>query len=407
MSDEPPKTRTPEDERLRRWRLALGTTEKGGLDALLGGDDRRIDDALSALYGSVVLDAPPDDDDGALRDRKNVGRGPSRPVAARWLGEVRELFPSSVVKVIQREAFERLNMKSLLGDPEFLESVEPNVHLLATLASLRGAIPDSAKDAARRVVARVVEQLMARIEHRVQAAVRGAKNRGTRSRRPRFSDIDWARTIEANLRHYLPERGALIPERLVGFGRKKRASELDDIILCVDQSGSMLRSVIYASVFAAVLASIPTVSTKLVCYDTEVVDLSDQLSDPVEVLFGVQLGGGNDTPKALAYCEQLIRRPEQTHLILISDLFEGSLSQDMIERLGRFVAAGVRLVVLLSLDDEGRSSYDTENAKAIAAMGVAVFACTPERFPELMGAALRGEDLFSWAASIDLNLVRG
>lgn len=409
MSDvsDHPRPKEARAERLRRWRLILGTEDPGreGLDGLLSDDDRRMDRALATLYGSVMLDQRPEEKPQS-KDRMNVGRGASRPVASRWLGDIRTFFPASVVQVMQKDAFERLNLKALLKDPEFLESVEPNVHLVATLVGLRSVMPAKAKETARLVVAKVVEDILRRLEHRTQNAVRGALNRAQRTRRPRFEDIDWARTIRANLRHYQPEFRTVVPETLVGFGRKKRLSEIDDIILCVDQSGSMMTSVVYASIFSAVLASIPSVSTKLVCYDTEVVDLTDELSDPVEVIFGVQLGGGNDTPKALTYCEQLIKQPSQTHLVLISDLFEGSLSEAMLARLQAFVQAGVNVIVLLALSDEGKPAFDDINARAIAAMGAPVFACTPDQFPELMAAALQREDIHAWAAKSDIALVR-
>ncbi|MEO1227453.1 MAG: VWA domain-containing protein [Myxococcota bacterium] len=407
-SDDASRGDGPGDERLRRWRLALGTRESGagGLDGLLDAEDLRRDQALAALYGEVDLDRPPEEKP-QMKDRMKVGRGRSRPVAARWLDDVRELFPKPVVHVIQKDAFERLNLKSLLTDPEFLETVEPDVNLVATLVSLRSVIPAKAKAAARQVVRKVVDDLMRRLEHKVQDAVRGARNRTHRTRRPRFDDIDWPRTLQANLRHYQPEHRTVVPETLVGFGRKKKRSELDEVILCVDQSGSMMTSVVYASIFSAVLASIPSLSTKLVVYDTEVVDLSEDLADPVEVIFGVQLGGGNDTPKALAYCEQILAQPSQTHFVLISDLFEGDLSADMLARLQRLVDNGVNLIVLLALNDDGRAGYDEENARAIAAMGAPVFACTPEQFPELIASALKREDLHAWAAQSDIALVRG
>lgn len=391
-------------DRLRRWRLLLGAKDER-VEGLLSADERRMDQALGALYGTVEAEEAPGDK-RQNKDRMAVGHGASRPTVARWLGDVRTYFPQSVVKVVQKDAFERLNLHQLLTDPEFLETVEPDVHLVATLTSLRGVMPAKAKASARLVVAKVVEEVLRRLQHRTQAAIRGALDRSRRTRRPRFADVDWHRTIGANLRHYQAEHRTIIPETLVGFGRKRRLSELDDIILCVDQSGSMQTSVVYASIFAAVLASVPAVRTRLVCYDTAVVDLSDELSDPVEVIFGVQLGGGNDTPQALRYCEQLIQQPTQTHLVLISDLYEGALSEAMLGQLKALVQSGVQLVVLLALNDDGQPGYDETNARAVAAMGVPVFACTPDQFPDLMAAALRREDLHAWAAGADIALVR-
>jgi hypothetical protein len=379
------------DERLRRWKLALGSDTDD-----LSERDQRLAQALAQLY----------DNDGERKSRRNVGHGASAPRVARWLGDIREFFPSAVVQVIQKDAFERLGLKQMLLEPEFLAAVEADVHLIADLIALRSAMPDKTKDTARQVVAKVVREIMERLESKTVEAVRGALNKQKRTSRPRFSDIDWPRTIRRNLQHWQEEHKTIVPERLVGYGRNARRSNLEEVILCVDQSGSMATSVVYSSIFAAVLASIPAVATRLVVYDTAVVDLTDDLADPVEVLFGVQLGGGNDTPLALAYCETIVREPTRTHLILVSDLYEGALSEQMLGRLQAFVNSGVHVIVLLALSDQGRPSYDARNAAAIAAMGCPVFACTPDQFPDLMATALKRDDIWAWAAARDIALVR-
>ena len=169
----------------------------------------------------------------------------------------------------------------------------------------------------------------------------------------------------------------------------------------------MAASVVYASIFSAVLASIPAIATKLVVFDTAVLDLTEDLADPVEVLFGVQLGGGTDINQALAYCERLIREPSKTHLVLISDLFEGGKADQMLARAQALVGSGVNVIVLLALSDSGRPSYDSNHAGAFAAMGCPVFACTPDQFPDLMAAAINRADIAAWAASRDIALVRG
>jgi hypothetical protein len=380
------------DERLRRWKLALGTDTDE-----LSERDQRLAQALAQLYDSGSDD----------KKRRNAGMGASAPRVARWLGDIREFFPVSVVQVIQKDAFERLGLKQMLLEPEFLAAVEADVHLIADLISLRSAMPEKTKETARQVVAKVVKELLERLESKTIEAVRGALNKQKRTSRPRFSDIDWPRTIRRNLQHWQEEHRTIVPERLVGYGRNARRSNLEDVILCVDQSGSMAASVVYASIFAAVLASIPAVATRLVVYDTAVVDLTEELRDPVEVIFGVQLGGGTDTPLALAYCETLIREPTRTHLVLVSDLFNGSLAEQTLSRLRHLVDSGVHLIVLLALSDQGRPSYDAQSAAAIAAMGCPVFACTPDQFPELMATALKGDDIWAWAAARDIALVRG
>ena len=376
------------NERKRRWALALGST-----DELLSDADRRMTLALDALY----------DDD----QPKSAGLGASAPRVARWLGDIRAFFPAPVVQVIQKDAFDRKGLRQMLLQPEFLATVEPDVHLVADLISLRKVMPDKTLETARQVIAKVVADLMKRLEHRTAEALRGALDRGRRTNRPRFADIDWPRTIRANLSHYQPDLQTVIPERLVGFQRRqRRLADLDEVVLGVDQSGSMAPSVVYSSIFAAVMASIPAVRTRLVCFDTTVVDLTDDLADPVQVLFGVQLGGGTDINRAIAYCEDRIERPSKTHLILISDLYEGGNAVELLGRIARLVGMGVNVIALLALTDTGRPGYDPKNAEAFAALGVPVFACTPDQFPALMAAALRREDIAAWAAAQDLKLAR-
>jgi len=384
------------EERRRRWRLVLGGEDGTGLSER----DLRIDRALSALY---------DRGDGGAGGgaSRRAGLGASAPRVARWLGDIREFFPAPVVQVIQRDAFERLNLKAMMLEPEFLATLEADVHLVADLISLRSAIPEKTRDTARMVVKKVVDELMKRLAHATAETIRGAVLRGKRTSRPRFSDIDWPRTIQANLRHWQAEHRTIIPERLIGLARQtKTRADLDHVILCVDQSGSMATSVVYSSIFAAVMASLPVIDTKLVCFDTAIVDLTDDLADPVEVLFGVQLGGGTDINAALAYCQGLVAQPAKTHLILITDLFEGGNASEMLERAAALTASGVNLIVLLALSDDGRPGYDTNHAQKFAALGCPVFACTPDQFPDLMAHALNRRDLQEWAASRDIALVR-
>ncbi|MGD9917937.1 MAG: VWA domain-containing protein [Paenirhodobacter sp.] len=381
------------DERARRWRLALG-----GEDEALGGDDRRLSAALSALY-----EGPPEP--GETRPGRG-GLGRSAPAVARWMGDIREFFPAPVVQVVQKDAFERLGLRQMLMEPEFLEIVEADVDLVATLVAMRGVIPEKTKATARAVIARVVAALMERLERRTAEALRGAIDRGRRTSRPRPADIDWPRTIRRNLHTWQESHRTVIPERLVGFQRRaRRATDLDEVVLCVDQSGSMAQSVIYASIFSAVMASLPVVRTKLVCFDTAVLDLTEALQDPVEVLFGVQLGGGTDINQAVAYCEARIERPTKAHLVLITDLFEGGNAEELVARLRRLTGTGVNVIVLLALSDAGKPFYDARLAAEIAALGAPVFACTPDQFPDLMAAALRREDIAAWAAKADIKLI--
>ena len=368
------------EERARRWRLILGSAaeDKADVSAALSPGDFAMDRALEALYDS---------------DRKG-GLGSSSPNVARWLGDIRQYFPTSVVQVMQRDALERLNLQQMLLEPELLQTVEPDVHLVSQLLALKSILPNKTRDTARTVVQRVVDELRRRLEQPTRQAIAGSLNRAARNRRPRHNEIDWHRTIRANLRHHQPDYGTTIPETRIGFGRRR--SSLRDIVLCVDQSGSMATSVVYAGVFSAVLASLPSVNTKMVVFDTAVVDLSDKLADPVDVLFGTQLGGGTDINQALAYCQSLIRQPQETILVLISDLYEGGNAKEMLKRVANLIASGVQVIALLALNDDGASMFDQNHAAAFAALGIPAFACTPDLFPDLMAAAIQRQDITRW-----------
>jgi len=380
------------EDRDRRWRLALG-----GEDEALSQADQRLSGALTALYGTGDAD----------EKKRKGGLGASAPNVARWMSDIREFFPSPVVQIVQKDAFDRLGLQRMLLEPEFLAAVEADINLVATLISLRNVMPEKTKDTARQVIAKVVAELMERLERKTAEALRGAVDRSRRTSRPRFSDIDWPRTIRANLQHYQADHRTIVPELLIGVMRQqRRLVDLDEVVLCVDQSGSMASSVVYASIFAAVMASLPVVKTKLVCFDTVILDLTEELADPVEVLFGVQLGGGTDINQAVAYCADKIERPSKAHFVLITDLYEGGNAEEMLTRLARLIGAGVNVIVLLALSDAGRPAYDPNLSARVAALGVPVFACTPDQFPDLMAAALRRQDLHAWAAQQDIKLVR-
>jgi Mg-chelatase subunit ChlD len=380
-------------ERLRRWRLVLGGGEADGIGETLGGDDSGRDSVLDALYG---------DGSSGQAGGRGSGLGRSSPRVARWLGDIRSYFPASVVSVLQRDAMERLGLAQLLLEPELLGAVQPDIHLVGTLLGLQRAIPEHSRETARVVVRSVTDQLEARLAAPTRQAVTGALHRAARTRRPKTGDIDWGRTVAANLRHYQPELGTVIPERLVGYGRRS-PQVMREVILCLDQSGSMAASVVYASVFGAVLASVRSLSTRIVAFDTAVVDLTDDIDDPVDVLFGVQLGGGTDIAGALSYCAARVTRPRDTVLVLVSDLFEGGDPEEMLRVAASLVGSGVTMVALLALSDDGAPAYDHDHAAAFAALGIPAFACTPDLFPDLMAAAIERRDLQSWTAAQGLH----
>lgn len=394
MSLERDDTLPATTSREQRWRLILGEQADascGELPKALQG----IDQALAALY----------EPDGQRGLSRRGGRGGSAPNVARWLGDIRRYFPSSVVQVMQRDALQRLNLTQMLLEKEMLEQVQPDVHMVANLIGLSRVIPAQTKETARMVVRAVVNDLLARLEEPMRTAVSGALDRARRNRRPRLAEIDWHRTIRSNLRHWQPELRTVVPQELVGYGRKARKPQRE-VLLCIDQSGSMAASVVYSSIFGAVMASLPSVSTRLVVFDTEVVDMSEQLDDPVDILFGVQLGGGTDIHRAVSYCQGLIREPHSAILVLISDLYEGGVEEKLLARARELVESGVQFIVLLALSDEGRPAYDQQLAAKLAALGVPSFACTPDAFPGLMAAAIRRDDINQWAGANGLLATR-
>lgn len=374
------------EQQIRKWRMILGGDQSDGTGFTLQGNDLLMDKTLDALYDS---------------DRKG-GLGPSSPNVSRWLGDIRTFFPNTVVQVMQKDALQRLELTQMLFEKEMLENVEPDVHLVATLMTLSHVIPDKTKDTARMVVRKVVDELMKKLAQPTQQAVVGSLNRSTRNRRPKHNEINWHATIQKNLKHYQPDYKTIIPETRIGYGRKR--TSLKDVVLCLDQSGSMGTSVVYSGIFGSVMASIPAIKTKMVVFDTAVADLTEELTDPVELLFGVQLGGGTDINAALTYCQQIITRPTDTVLVLITDLYEGGDVTGMRKRATELSAAGVQVIVLLALNDDGAPSYDHENANFLATLGIPVFACTPDKFPDLMAAALSKQDIGTWAAKEELVL---
>lgn len=380
-----------------RWRLILGQSAETQLagynpegNIQLSEEEMIMDRALAAIY---------DNTDGAMESGgasagpRGAGQGKSAPRLAQWLGDVRSFFPEDVVSIIQHDAMERKGWKQLLFEPEVLATVKPDIQLVGTLLSLKGKIPEKTKDTARLLVKAVVDELVERMQDDIRRAVTGALNRRQHTPLPSLSGIDWKRTIERNLKNYDSDHRQIIPERFYYFDRAKRSKEWT-VIVDIDQSGSMAESVIWASVIGSIFASIPSLDTRVVVFDTEVVDLTEQCAnDPVDMLFGIQLGGGTDIHKSVAYCEQFIEEPKKTLFIIISDLYEGGNQAGLIRRMRELRESGVKTMCLLALSDEGKPFYDEGVAKSLSRDGTPCFACTPALLPQLVEGALKGQDL--------------
>ena len=319
-------------DQLRRWRLILGKDSQECLSQYstggcgLSGDDQLMDEALAAIY---------DETSESGGGQRQAGLGSSAPRLAKWLGDIRTYFKEDVVTVIQQDAIERRGMKQLLFEPEMLKNVQPNVQLVGTLMSLKGQIPERTKETARMVVRSVVDQIKLTLEQKIRQAVLGALNRNEHSPIPNASCIDWKWTIGRNLKNYNRDLKTIIPERVYFYSRAQRSNNWT-VIVDMDQSGSMADSVVYGAITGSIFASLPALETHVVAFDTEVINLTEQCGDdPVDMLFGVQLGGGTDINKSVGYCEQFIKEPRRTLFILITDLFEGPFTAETISGFGQ------------------------------------------------------------------------
>lgn len=375
-----------------RWRLVLGRFAEDGLGCQLGSTDARMDAALDFLYGREYRGrgVRPGDrsGNGDTPGGREGGTGPSIVYIPEWLSEVRTLFPRETVEVIERHALDRYGMTSLVTDPQVLEKLEPNVELLRTILSFKHLMPDRVLQMARRIVQQVVDDLKRRLEAEVRRVMWGKLNRFQHSPMRVAQNFDWRRTLRDNLKHVDPQSRRIMVERVHFFSRVERHLPWH-VVLCVDQSGSMIGSVIHSAVMAGILAGLPTVKVSLVVFDTAVVDLSGHVDDPTEALMNVQLGGGTDIAGALQYCETLVEQPHRTVLIVVTDFFEGGLAARLVATVSKLRETGVRVLGLAALDSEAAPTYDKQMAERLVAVGAEIAALTPLQLAEWLIKVIR------------------
>ena len=388
------RERMDEREHMKRWRLILGSESQSRFETMGGGELSRecdlIDQALETIYN--------DRETGGFGNLSSLGKGggsgPSAPQITKWLGDVRSLFDKELVKVIQKDAMTRCGLKQLMFEPELLENLEPDVNLAATILMLKEQIPKRSKESVRAFIKKIVEEINKLLEQDIRRAVTASLNRRKHSPIPSAVAMDYKMTISRNLKHYHPELGTIIPEHIYFFDRTSTsAANKWTIILDIDQSGSMGESVIYSSIVSCILASMTSLNTRIVAFDTNIVDLTEKSDDPIDLLFGFQLGGGTDIDKSLAYCQQFVENPKKTLLFLISDLEEGGNRASMIRRLQEMKESGVTVVSLLAIAEGGRPYYDNHMAQKVASLDIPCFACNPQKLPELLKCALKGEEI--------------
>lgn len=378
--------------RVKRWRLVLGAESESRFGEMRGGEgislDKEqllMDQALAAIYDNSS--------EGGFGGGTG-GNGPSNPQISRWLGDIRSLFDKELVTIIQGDAMERCGLKQLLFEPELLENLEPDIGLASTIMMLKEQIPKRSKESVREFIRKIVEEINALLESDVRRAVTAALNKRQHSPLPSAAALDFKSTISRNLKNYNRELGTIVPEHFYFFDRTaKTAANKYTVILDVDQSGSMGESVIYSSVVSCILASMPAVKTRVVAFDTSVVDLTEKSEDPVDLLFGFQLGGGTDINKSVAYCQQFIENPSKTIFFLITDLEEGGNRQALLRRLKEMKEAKVTVICLLAIQDKGKPYYDAQMAQKVASLDIPCFACSPQKLPLLLERAFKGQDL--------------
>lgn len=398
-------------EQAARWRLILGKESKESLEGMgcgaLSAEQCEMDEALEAIYGGSSEDQEITKDEWG---RKEIGAphgsssGKSKPRVAKWLDQVRNFFPKDVVVLLQHDAIERRGMKELLFEPEIMAQVEPSIDLASAVLELKHMVPEKAKAAARDLVRRVVDELRKKLESRFSQAISGSLDRNQHSPFPSMANLDWPRTIRRNLKNYNATLQTIVPEQISFYQRKRKQNDWN-VIIAMDQSGSMASSLIYGGIMGAILASMPAIETHVVAFNhEEVVDLTELCSDPVDLLFGVQLGGAEDYWKATSYCERFMHTPAKTLYILIADLHDTSPNESrFVKKMEFLLESGIKAVTLLAISDQGQPSFNESFAQKLSKLGMPCFGCIPDRLPDLLAAVLKGNNLAEFAANASLS----
>lgn len=376
-------------EMLNKWRLVLGKYAESRIS--LSGEEeqehqedrqgysqyRVMDDVLDFLYGREY-----DDDEGV---RKRMGsRDDSQLTVPEWLSKMKRLFPKDTVEIMEKHAIEKYNMLELITDKEVLESLEPNVELLKTIMGFKHMMKGEVLESARRIVKQVAEELMEKLKKDIESSRLGKINRNQSSAVRSIRNLDLQRTVRTNLKNYQPEEHKLYVDRIY-FNGCIRKFNTYRVIIAIDESGSMLDSVIHSAIMAGVFSSLPMLDTKLVIFDTNVVDLSGYVEDPVQTLMSVQLGGGTDIAGALNYCDKMIDIPAKTIVVLVTDLFEGGGYNNLYAVCKRIIEGGSKLLILTALDKDATPHYDKHAAAVLAEMGAEVAAMTPKYLADWVG----------------------
>ncbi|WP_273923213.1 vWA domain-containing protein [Escherichia coli] len=327
---------------LQRWRLILGEAAE---TTLCGLDDnaRQIDHALEWLYGR--------DPERLQRGERSGGLGGSNLTTPEWINSIHTLFPQQVIERLESDAVLRYGIEDVVTNLDVLERMQPSESLLRAVLHTKHLMNPE--------------------------VLAGVRDRRRRSFIPLARNFDFKSTLRANLQHWHPQHGKLYIESPRFNSRIKRQSEQWQLVLLVDQSGSMVDSVIHSAVMAACLWQLPGIRTHLVAFDTSVVDLTADVADPVELLMKVQLGGGTNIASAVEYGRQLIEQPAKSVIILVSDFYEGGSSSLLTHQVKKCVQSGIKVLGLAALDSTATPCYDRDTAQALVNVGAQIAAMTP------------------------------
>ncbi len=375
----------------RRWQLLLGRLSNPQLDS--GGfskKDLNRQQALDYIYHRAYQRRGFSiEQTGSFggKDRQGGKYSDSAPEMLDWLSKLPSLFPKNACEKIAQDAIERFEMTELLKDPKIFDKIEPNESIMQAMMLLKGKLSNEVLQQLRALISLVVEQIKERIKMDIDNAFSGRRNRFKRSFQSVAANLDWQRTLRDNIKNYDINRQKLVINQLYFNSRVKQRFTWD-VILCVDQSGSMASSVIYSAVMAGILSSLPAVNIKLLVFDTRVVDLTHVADDPVETLMTVQLGGGTDIGTAMQYCESIVTQPERTVVTLISDFYEGGPESTLLASVSRLNQLKVKQLGLASLEPDGQAEYDKKLAGKLAFLGMNVGAMTPNMFADWLAEVM-------------------
>ena len=357
---------------LNRWRLILGSFSNLEID----NEYSEIDETLNFLYdreytqnGGYSLDN---------FNNSNSSKEKSALTVPKWISKVKKLFPKETVEIMQKQALEKYKLTEILTDENILKEIEPNIELLKNILTFKDMMSQNVKKLAYDIVKKTLEEIKNKMEVEIKKVFYGKKLPNSNTTNKIFKNLDIKKTIRYNLKNYDIKNKTIFTDKLF-FNQNIKKYNPYNIIILIDESGSMLDSVIYSSIMASIFANIPYLSIKLIIFDISVVDLSEHIKEPIDILFKVQLGGGTNIAQALEYAKKITVAPDKTIVLLISDLFDSNDYKLMYKNANDIIESGSKLIVLTALDYNANSIYDKEAARYFSKIGAKVGALTPSK----------------------------